>query len=89
MNTLYYGDNLDILKNHIKDETVDLIYLDPPFQSGKNYNIIFQPKTGEIRGATSQIKTFEDTWRWGEEAERENIQNLLPEHLPQNPQAKN
>ena len=71
MNTLYYGDNLDILKNHIKDETVDLIYLDPPFQSGKNYNIIFQPKTGEIRGATSQIKTFEDTWRWGEEAEKE------------------
>ena len=71
MNTLYYGDNLDILKNCIKDETVDLIYLDPPFQSGKNYNIIFQPKTGEIKGATSQIKTFEDTWRWGEEAERE------------------
>ena len=62
---------MDILKNHIKDETVDLIYLDPPFQSGKNYNIIFQPKTGEIRGATSQIKTFEDTWRWGEEAEKE------------------
>jgi len=58
MNTHYYGDNLDILKNHIKDETVDLIYLDPPFQSGKNYNIIFQPKTGEIRGATSQIKTL-------------------------------
>jgi len=71
MNTLYYGDNLDILKKHIKNETVDLIYLDPPFQSGKNYNIIFQPKTGAIRGATSQIKTFEDTWRWGEEAERE------------------
>jgi len=71
MNTLYYGDNLDILKNYIKDETIDLIYLDPPFQSGKNYNIIFQPKTGEIKGATSQIKTFEDTWRWGEEAEKE------------------
>lgn len=71
MNMLYYGDNLGILKNYIKDETVDLIYLDPPFQSGKNYNIIFQPKTGEIKGATSQIKTFEDTWRWGEEAEKE------------------
>ncbi len=71
MNTLYYGDNLDILKKYIKDETIDLIYLDPPFQSGKNYNIIFQPKTGEIKGATSQIKTFEDTWSWGEEAERE------------------
>lgn len=41
-NTLYYGDNLDILKRHISDESVDLIYLDPPFKSGKNYNIIFQ-----------------------------------------------
>ena len=40
MNTLYYGDNLEILKNSIKDETIDLIYLDPPFQSGKDYNII-------------------------------------------------
>jgi site-specific DNA-methyltransferase (adenine-specific) len=71
MNTLYYGDNLDILKRYIKDETIDLIYLDPPFQSGKNYNIIFQPKMGEIKGATSQITTFEDTWYWGPEAERE------------------
>jgi site-specific DNA-methyltransferase (adenine-specific) len=71
MNTLYYGDNLDILKKYIKDETVDLIYLDPPFQSGKNYNIIFQTKAGEIKGANSQIRTFEDTWHWGEEAERE------------------
>ena len=71
MNMLYYGDNLDILKKHIKDETVDLIYLDPPFQSGKNYNIIFQPKTGEIKGATSQREAFKDTWEWGPEAELE------------------
>jgi DNA modification methylase len=71
MNTLYYGDNLDILKNYIKNETIDLIYLDPPFQSGRNYNILFQPKSGEIKGANSQIRTFEDTWHWGEEPERE------------------
>ncbi len=71
MNTLYYGDNLDILKNHIKDETVDLIYLDPPFQSGKNYNQIFQPVAFGVKGATSQIKAFEDTWIWGLEAEQE------------------
>jgi len=71
MNTLYYGDNLDILKNHIKDETVDLIYLDPPFQSGKNYNQIFQPVAFGVKGATSQIQAFEDTWIWGSEAERE------------------
>jgi adenine specific DNA methylase Mod len=71
MNTLYYGDNLDILRDKITSESVDLIYLDPPFQSGKNYNIIFQPELNKIKGATAQIKTFEDTWQWGEEVERE------------------
>lgn len=71
MNTLYYGDNLEILINNIADESVDLIYLDPPFQSGKDYNIIFKPEKSGIKGATSQIKTFEDTWNWGAEAERE------------------
>lgn len=71
MNTLYYGDNLEIMKNHIPDESIDLIYLDPPFQSGRNYNIIFRPESGGVKGATSQIKTFEDTWKWGIEAERE------------------
>jgi len=71
MNTLYYGDNLDILKQYIIDESVDLIYLDPPFQSGRNYNIIFRPEQGGVKGATSQITTFEDTWNWGEEAEKE------------------
>jgi len=71
MNTLYFGDNLEILRDKISANVVDLIYLDPPFQSGKNYNIIFQPRAGKIKGATAQIKTFEDTWKWGEEAETE------------------
>lgn len=71
MNTLYYGDNLDILKNEIADETVDLIYLDPPFQSGRNYNIIFRPEKDGIKGATSQIETFEDTWQWSQKAQDE------------------
>jgi DNA modification methylase len=71
MNTLYYGDNLEILINSIADESVDLIYLDPPFQSGKDYNIIFKPEKAGVKGATSQIKTFEDTWNWGTEAENE------------------
>jgi DNA modification methylase len=71
LNTLYYGDNLDIMKTHLADESVDLVYLDPPFQSGRNYNIIFKPETKGVKGATSQIKTFEDTWNWGEEAEKE------------------
>jgi len=76
MNTLYYGDNLDILKKYIKNETIDLIYLDPPFQSGKNYNQIFQPEDFGVRGANSQIKAFGDTWHWGEEAEKVYIETI-------------
>lgn len=68
MNTLFYGDNLDILKHEIWDESVDLIFLDPPFQSGRNYNIIFRPEKDGIKGATSQIETFEDTWQWSKKA---------------------
>lgn len=75
-NKLYFGDNLDILKEKIPDNYVDLIYLDPPFQSGKNYNIIFQPKTGNTEGATAEIRTFKDTWVWGTEAE-ENYNGLI------------
>src|SRR5450830_1084365 len=71
MNSLYYGDNLDILKKNIKAESIDLIYLDPPFQSGKNYNRIFKPEDFGVKGATSQIQAFQDTWKWGPEAESE------------------
>lgn len=67
MNELYYGDNLTILRDHIKDESVDLVYLDPPFQSGKNYNILFKAQNGA--GAPAQIRAFEDTWQWGPEAQ--------------------
>lgn len=62
MNQLYYGDNLDVLRKHIPDESVDLIYLDPPFNSQRAYNIIFQDKKG--KQPVSQIEAFEDTWRW-------------------------
>ena len=62
MNTLYYGDNLEIMRRHIPDEAVDLIYLDPPFQSGRDYNILFQEQDGTKPAA--QIKAFEDTWEW-------------------------
>ena len=61
-NTLYYGDNLDILRHHIADESVDLVYLDPPFQSNRNYNVLFQEQDGSR--AAAQIKAFEDTWEW-------------------------
>jgi len=68
MNTLYYGDNLDILKKYIPDESVDLIYLDPPFNSKADYNILYREPTGEKSSA--QITAFEDTWHWTEEAQR-------------------
>lgn len=69
MNKLYFGDNLDILREHIRDETVDLIYLDPPFNSNANYNVLFKSPKGHE--STAQIEAFEDTWHWNEQAERE------------------
>lgn len=68
MNTLYYGDNLDILRRYIKDETVDLVYLDPPFKSNQDYNVLFAEQNGSRSAA--QIKAFEDTWEWNEESAR-------------------
>jgi DNA modification methylase len=61
-NVLYYGDNLDVLRRHIKDETVDLVYLDPPFNSDQDYNVLFAAPDGVQSAA--QIRAFEDTWHW-------------------------
>ena len=61
-NTLFYGDNLKILREYIPDESVDLIYLDPPFNSHRNYNVLFKDESGQEM--TSQIRAFEDTWHW-------------------------
>jgi len=65
-NYLYYGDNLDVLRLHIKNESVDLIYLDPPFNSNQDYNVLFEEKSGTQSAA--QIKAFTDTWKWDEVA---------------------
>ncbi len=65
-NLLYYGDNLDVLRRYVADESVDLIYLDPPFNSAQNYNVLFQEQDGSRSAA--QIRAFEDTWRWDEAA---------------------
>ncbi len=67
-NVLYYGDNLDILRRYIPDESVDLIYLDPPFNSNRDYNVIFKDESG--RKSDAQLVAFEDTWHWGPDAER-------------------
>jgi len=66
-NVLYYGDNLDILRRHVADESVDLVYLDPPFNSNATYNVLFAEQHGER--AASQIRAFEDTWTWDYTAE--------------------
>lgn len=68
-NLLYYGDNLDVLRRHVKDESVDLVYLDPPFNSSASYNVLFASKDGTQ--AAAQIQAFEDTWGWDESAARQ------------------
>lgn len=74
---LYYGDNLTVLRDHIASESVDLIYLDPPFNSQADYNVIFRDQTGQESGA--QILAFKDTWQWGRESEQA-LEDLLPHH---------
>ncbi|MDE2716131.1 MAG: DNA methyltransferase [Chloroflexota bacterium] len=74
-NTLYYGDNLDILRQHVPDESVDLIYLDPPFNSNASYNVLFKERSGEESPA--QIKAFTDTWEWTQESERVFEQEII------------
>lgn len=67
MKALYYGDNLQVLRDSIASESVDLVYLDPPFNSNATYNVLFRSPTGE--DSQAQIEAFEDTWHWTEEAE--------------------
>ena len=66
-NALYYGDNLQVLREHVRDESVDLVYLDPPFNSNASYNVLFRERTGEESPA--QIMAFTDTWEWTQETE--------------------
>lgn len=64
-NKLYYGDNLEVLRRHIKDETIDLVYLDPPFNSNQDYNVLLEDHGIK---STAQIKAFEDSWQWDQVA---------------------
>lgn len=68
-NKLYFGDNLVVLREHIADESVDLVYLDPPFNSKRDYNLLFKAPKGQDSDA--QITAFEDSWHWGQQAEDE------------------
>lgn len=66
-NTLFYGDNLPILREHIPDASVDLVYLDPPFNSNRSYNVLFKDESG--KEAEAQITAFDDTWHWNDHTE--------------------
>ncbi|RJX17552.1 MAG: site-specific DNA-methyltransferase [Desulforudis sp.] len=77
-NTLFYGDNLPILRDYIPSESVDLIYLDPPFNSNRSYNVLFRDEGG--KSADAQITAFGDSWHWGDSAD-----NALNELIRANP----
>lgn len=68
VNKLFYGDNLDVLRDRLAPETVDLVYLDPPFNSNRSYNVLFGHKRSPDDRA--QIEAFDDTWTWTQETER-------------------
>lgn len=81
-NTLFYGDNLKILREYIPTDSIDLIYLDPPFNSNRNYNVLFREESGIESEA--QITAFEDTWHWNHQATQETYHELVtqaPDHI--------
>ena len=80
-NTLFYGDNLKVLREYLPDESVDLIYLDPPFNSNRNYNVLFKDERGT--DSEAQIVAFEDTWHWNETAQHtyDDLRRQAPEHV--------
>ena len=82
-NTLFYGDNLDILRQYIPDESIDLVYLDPPFNSRRSYNVLFKDESGN--DSEAQITAFEDTWLWNEKAEitYHDLVTQAPDHVSQ------
>jgi site-specific DNA-methyltransferase (adenine-specific) len=80
-NTLFYGDNLNILREYIADESIDLIYLDPPFNSHRNYNVLLKDESGT--DSEAQITAFEDTWHWNQAAEDtyHQLVTQAPDHI--------
>ena len=82
-NVLYWGNNLPILRNrdYFPDGSVDLVYLDPPFNSNQNYNVLFKEATG--KESTAQLQAFEDTWHWDDAAQRiwEDLHATAPKRI--------
>jgi site-specific DNA-methyltransferase (adenine-specific) len=69
MNTVFHGDNVEVMRQSVADASVDLVYLDPPFQSGRDYKVVFEARGGKPGSAPAQSDAFKDTWRWGREAD--------------------
>src|SRR5690606_11859253 len=84
-NLLYFGDNLEWLRQQGKfpDESVNLVYLDPPFNSNRNYNVLFKEK--DVRESEAQIRAFEDTWGWDREGRVDEVYNDFWMTAPENP----
>ncbi len=73
--TLFHGDNLSVLREHVPSACVDLVYLDPPFQSGKNYELLFEQRSlDKLKKGRTLPNAFDDTWRWGPAAEAARIE---------------
>jgi DNA modification methylase len=81
LNRLFYGDNLEVLREHVADNSVDLVYLDPPFNSNRNYNVIFG-RTSGIGDVAAQIQAFDDTWRWTPVTEQQYERYVSAGELP-------
>lgn len=81
MNKLFYGDNLEVLREHVPDESVDLVYLDPPFNSNRSFNVIFgrNQTAGDV---AAQIQAFDDTWRWTPVTDGQYQRYALTDELP-------
>ena len=77
-NTLCYGDNLSALRDHIAPESVELVYLDPPFNSKQSYNVLYKSATGS--DSKAQVEAFTDTWKWGDDAQNALDQIMVSAH---------
>jgi DNA modification methylase len=82
INKLFYGDNLEVLREHVADESVDLVYLDPPFNSNRSYNVIFSRHAGDTDDAAAQIEAFDDTWHWTPVTDQQYQRYALAGELP-------
>jgi DNA modification methylase len=81
-NLLWFGDNLEILRDNVADDSVDLVYLDPPFNSNRAFNVIFAKHPDDAEAVAAQIRAFDDTWHWGPVTDQQYQRYALAGELP-------